>query len=57
MLENITFEDTIYLNDMLETVYNYNGKRIFLLNNNFDKINYIINDKISNDIMPYGIFH
>ena len=47
-------EDTILLNDSIDLIYNYDGKRIFLLNinNNFN-----FNKNTNNSIMPYGILH
>ena len=41
-------DDTILLNDSIDLIYNYDGKRIFLLN---------INKNNSNSILPYGILH
>ena len=45
-------DDTVLLNDSVDLIYNYDGKRIFLLNinNNFNK-------SMNNSIMPYGILH
>ena len=49
-------DDTILLNDSIDLIYNYDGKRIFLLNinNNFNKK---INNNTNNLILPYGILH
>lgn len=70
VLENITLKDTIYLNDMINSIYNYEGKRIYLSKDKFNMINDNINDNIidnifikknintsNNNIMPYGILH
>jgi hypothetical protein len=45
-------DDTILLNDSTDLIYNYDGKRNYLLNykNN-------INKNINNSILPYGILH
>jgi hypothetical protein len=43
-------DDTILLNDSTDLIYNYDGKRIFLLNTKN-----IFNS--NNSIMPYGILH
>lgn len=66
VLENITLKDTIYLNDMIDSIYNYEGKRIYLKKDKFNMINDNINDNIfikknintsNNNIMPYGVLH
>jgi len=49
-----TVEDTILLNDSLDIICNYDGKRIFLLNNKIFNTN---NFNTNNNIMPYGILH
>jgi hypothetical protein len=45
-------DDTILLNNSNDLIYNYDGKRIFLLNtkNTFNK-------NTNNSILPYGILH
>ena len=49
-------DDSILLNDSTDLIYNYDGKRIFLLNiikNN----NNNLNKNTNNSILPYGILH
>ena len=48
-------EDTILLNDSIDLIYNCDGKRIFLLNDN--NFNSKKNFNINNSIMPFGILH
>ena len=48
-------EDTILLNDSIDLIYNYDGKRIFLLNDNIFNSKKKIN--INNSIMPFGVLH
>ena len=54
IVDDNNVDDTILLNDSIDLIYNYDGKRIFLLNinNNFN-----FNKNTNNSIMPYGILH
>ena len=48
-------DDTILLNDSTDLIYNYDGKRFFLLN--IIKNNNNLNKNTNNSILPYGILH
>ena len=48
-------DDSILLNDCVDLIYNYDGKRIFLLNINKNNSN--LNKNTNNSILPYGILH
>jgi hypothetical protein len=55
IIDDNNLDDTILLNDSIDLIYNYDGKRIFLLNINNNNNN--INNNINNSIMPFGILH
>ena len=54
IVDDNNLDDSIYLNGTNDLIYNYDGKRIFLLNINNNNNN---NFNINNSILPYGILH